>query len=92
MEMGWEALAVERPRCSHPLCRNGGRILFTELALAGQLDWRLADIFKRAKCSVCRRRPSAGKLAASVKSDDATSWHEREVLFIDGFVVKPGRW
>lgn len=87
VEMGWTALAFECRACKHE-----GHILFGDLVQKRRANWRLASVFARARCSECKLRPSAGKLAASINLDGLISWHEREVLFMDGFVVRPGRW
>ena len=91
MSLGWTALTVECPSCRWAGCPKEGRLLFRDV-LEQRGNCPIATVFAKAKCSRCGRRPNNGKLAASVEFGNLTSWHERQVLFIDGYVVKPGRW
>jgi hypothetical protein len=88
MTEGWQALVVECWPCSWP---REGRLMFRDFDEWCRA-WRLAHLFARAKCGRCGRRPKTARLAVSQEFQGLTSWHERPVLFVDGYVVRPGRW
>jgi transposase-like protein len=91
MADGWQALVVECPPCKREKCPHFGRLIFRDMD-----EWyrrsRLVDIFARTKCSRCGQRPRTAKLATSANSPGLDSWHEKPILIVDGYVVRPGRW
>ncbi|CAM5761826.1 hypothetical protein LMIY3S_00268 [Labrys miyagiensis] len=89
---GWTALTVVCPPCKRASCPRDARILFKDLVEQGRENLRLSQVYEKAICRQCRRRPKGAKLAWCKDWGQLDSWHERDVLIVDGYVVRPGRW
>jgi hypothetical protein len=89
---GWTALTVVCPPCRRQTCPGEAKIMFRDLAEQGRESLFLASVFQKAICRQCRRRPKGAKLAWAIDLGTIVSWHEKDVLIVDGYVVRPGRW